>query len=494
MTLSSTDYALLAQDAYQNPQLDKNVVLGGHTYRAIDFANNPVSGFQATAYERADTHEVVIAYRGSEFNREPLQDGAVDVGMVLAGVNTQTPDALAFTQKVIAETRRNAEDKNQPVDVTVTGHSLGGTLAEISAAKYGLHGETFNAYGAAGLLQGVPQGGHQIIDNVRAGDPISAASPQFGEVRIYAAAQDIDRLSKAGYRDDSRLLSPRNVIEATDISAHGIDNFVPNSKTLGQSIISPENEARYRANSGMVDRYRRDIGDARALLSADWEVPKAIVDGAASLVRDVEHAAEKGVHVTEHAAHVVANDALSAYGAGRTELVRGAHAIEHAAQSFESEASKTFARLSHSGTWSDEKSVAAAAPQRLDDPAHPDHALFNQVRSAVQRLDAQQQRTPDQHSDNLTAALTVAARRDGLSQIHHVVLSEDATRTFAVQGDLNSPTKRIASVSTIDAVHTPIEQSSAAWAQAMAFKQPESARAPQLAQQSQQQQAHYQAS
>jgi hypothetical protein len=490
MTLRATDYALLSQDAYQPPQLNKNVVLDGVTYRTIDFANNPLNGFQATAYERADTHDVVIAYRGSDFSRAPLQDGAVDVGMVLVGVNAQTPDALAFTEKVIAETKRNAEDKNQPVDITVTGHSLGGTLAEISAAKFGLHGETFNAYGAAGLLQGVPQGGDQVIDNIRAGDPISAASPQFGEVRIYAAPQDIERLSKAGYRNDSGLLSPRNVIEATDISAHGIDNFVPDSKTLGHSIMSPENEARYRANSGMIDRYRNDIGDARVVLSAGWEIPKAAIDGGTALAHTAEHVAEQGAHAVQHATHVIANEAVSIYDAGRKDLAQGVRTVEHAAQSVENEAEKAFSSLSHPGSWFGGK-PAVTAPQRLDDPAHPDYALFQQTRGAVHRLDAQRQRIPDQHSENLTAALTAAARRDGLSQVDHVVLSDDASQIFAVQGDMNSPTKRIASIATAEAVHTPIDQSSAAWAQTASSKQPQPAQAPLLAQQAQQQQARH---
>ncbi|MGE7136121.1 XVIPCD domain-containing protein [Luteibacter sp. NPDC031894] len=102
-----------------------------------------------------------------------------------------------------------------------------------------------------------------------------------------------------------------------------------------------------------------------------------------------------------------------------------------------------------------------AAAMRLDDPSHPDHALYEQARAAVHRLDAQHQRTPDQQSDNLAAALTVAARREGMTTIDHVVLSDDASRVYAVAGDTNSPHKRVADVPTMQAMNTPVDQSTA---------------------------------
>jgi len=108
-----------------------------------------------------------------------------------------------------------------------------------------------------------------------------------------------------------------------------------------------------------------------------------------------------------------------------------------------------------------------AAPVRLDDPAHPDHLLYQQARGAVHKVDAQIGRIPDQRSDNLSAAVAVAARSSGLKQIDHVVMSDDGSKAFAVQGDLRSTTKHIAQpVETAQAVQTSIAQSSAAMEQA----------------------------
>jgi putative chitinase len=100
----------------------------------------------------------------------------------------------------------------------------------------------------------------------------------------------------------------------------------------------------------------------------------------------------------------------------------------------------------------------------LNHASHPDHALFRQARDAVHRLDTEHKREPDQHSENLAAALTVAARHQGMQRIDHVALSTDAARTYAVQGDPQSPHKQVAEVATQQATATSVEQSTQALA------------------------------
>jgi lysozyme family protein len=99
----------------------------------------------------------------------------------------------------------------------------------------------------------------------------------------------------------------------------------------------------------------------------------------------------------------------------------------------------------------------------LADATHPGHGMYRQALDAVHRLDAQQGRVPDQRSDNLAAALTVAAHGNGMSRVDHVVLSDDASRAYAVQGDINSLFKRYTDVNVGQAIGTPVTQSSAQW-------------------------------
>ena len=108
-------------------------------------------------------------------------------------------------------------------------------------------------------------------------------------------------------------------------------------------------------------------------------------------------------------------------------------------------------------------------PTRLDNPAHPDHALFQQAREHVCRLDQQLGRTPDQMSDNLASALAVSARAHGLERIDQISLSDDGGRLWATQrpsGQLGDVLATHTNVPTA-AVATPMEQSGAQWPQAM---------------------------
>src|SRR3546814_15396325 len=97
-----------------------------------------------------------------------------------------------------------------PPEVTVTGHSLGGTLAQITAQHFDLRGETFNAYGAASLGYRIPEGGDRVLNHVMAADVVSAASPHYGQVRVYAKPREIAQPQLSGY-SNPRLLAPLTV-------------------------------------------------------------------------------------------------------------------------------------------------------------------------------------------------------------------------------------------------------------------------------------------
>jgi len=112
---------------------------------------------------------------------------------------------------------------------------------------------------------------------------------------------------------------------------------------------------------------------------------------------------------------------------------------------------------------------ASQQPLRLDDAAHPDHALYLQAREQVHQLDRQQGRTPDEGSDRMAAALTVAARAEGLQRIDKIALSDDASKLWAAQGldGMRDHFIRHASVDIAQAFRTPMEQSGAKWPEAM---------------------------
>lgn len=115
---------------------------------------------------------------------------------------------------------------------------------------------------------------------------------------------------------------------------------------------------------------------------------------------------------------------------------------------------------------------AAKAQPSLADPVHAGHGVYEQALREVTALDTKMGRTTDPQSHNLAGALAQAAHTQGLTRVDHVVLSDDGSRAYAVQGDLNSPLKQIAQVDTAQAVKQPLEQSGANWQPAAQPLQP----------------------
>ncbi|KAF1706812.1 hypothetical protein CSC73_14475 [Pseudoxanthomonas sacheonensis] len=104
----------------------------------------------------------------------------------------------------------------------------------------------------------------------------------------------------------------------------------------------------------------------------------------------------------------------------------------------------------------------------LNDPNHPEHSLFRDAARGIHAIDAKHNRTPDLRSDQLSGHLAVAAKEQGMRGIDHVVMSGDAKLTFAVQGRLDDPAHRRASVDTMQGLNTPLAQSTQQMAEASA--------------------------
>lgn len=233
-------------------------------FRLIKEINRP-SGYRGSIYQNKITGDYVVAHTGTEFDTDKIRDGLLtDAQMILADVNQQLDDARDLVELAIEMAKRDG------TRVTVTGHSLGGFHTQVTCHEYGLKGETFNAYGAAGLY-GVPVGGSQVINHVRATDMVGAANRHFGEVRVYVTQQDVDVLLKQGpvpsqqnrweLIGDLRALGP----DAT----HGAVQFHGGHRTAEQlavygpnSLINHESQALYQQHRPEFDAYRESIRSA----------------------------------------------------------------------------------------------------------------------------------------------------------------------------------------------------------------------------------------
>ena len=223
------------------------------------------SGYRGSIYKNLDTGDYIVAHTGTEFDTDKIRDGLLtDAQMALLDVNQQLDDARDLVELAVEMAKRDG------TRVTVTGHSLGGFLAQVTAHENGLRGETFNAYGAAGLY-GVPEGGSQIVNHVRATDMVGAANRHYGEVRVYATKQDVEALLKSGplpsqqnrwdLINDLRKLGPDMTHGAVQFHSgqrkpEELPIYGPNT------VINGANNALYQQHKPEFDAYRESIRSA----------------------------------------------------------------------------------------------------------------------------------------------------------------------------------------------------------------------------------------
>ncbi len=451
MTLSSQQYASLADHSYGRDQqgnpvdlaslVGKSTVIDGVSYRILAHVDAR-SGYQGTIYQREDTRDIVVAHRGTEFGREPFRDGLLaDGGMVANRTNSQANDAIALTREAQRLAREEGLlDRRTPPEVTVTGHSLGGTLAQITAHHFDLRGETFNAYGAASLDRRIPEGGNRVTNHVMAADAVSAASPHYGEVRVYAQPGEISQLRASGYNNVPLVggLVPNSALVASVNGSHMMHNFLnvngdgrPDASALG------DRAARTRADDNvlMIDRYRDDVRDLRRAVTVGLRGPGGLIDDAIDGIRGPLPAGEPARREEEQ-------------------------------------------RRRRGASLDDGASLEGAAPD-MRNPEHAANGRYRQAFAGVTDIDRSMGRTPDGSSERLAASLTAASV--GLSDIGQVALSRDGSRAFAMESP-NGPTESRArvDVEVARAVQRPVEASTQDWQTAALQLAQEQAKQPAL--------------
>lgn len=331
MTLDSQQYANLTDHSYGRDQqgnevdlkalVGKPTMIGGVEYKVLAHTDNPRTGYQGTVYQRADSGEIVVAYRGTEFGREALNDGVrTDGGMVLGRMNIQAQDAIKLTRDALDQAQKYAERwGTSPPEVTVTGHSLGGTLAQVAAHHFDLRGETFNAYGAVSLNRRIPEGGDKVLNHVMASDVVSSGSPHYGQVKVYAMSEEITRLHQSGYHDNrvvDALIQDMPVAAAMrSFGSHSMHHFLNvdgDGRPDASTLRDPETRRLADQHSRMIEDYRGDVESIRQGITRGARGPAGWVQDGVDWLRGPLEAGEPAARETREQVAREAREAVRA--------------------------------------------------------------------------------------------------------------------------------------------------------------------------------------
>ncbi|MCK5916321.1 MAG: DUF2974 domain-containing protein, partial [Deltaproteobacteria bacterium] len=118
------------------------------TVYAVSETGSYDSGFSGVAFRNVDTKEVVVAYRGTDGPRDVTPDLQAGLGQ---NVPNQYHQAKDFYDAVLDKTGTPSA-----TSITLTGHSLGGALAQLVGAVTGAETQTYNAPGVKDVLYNNP--------------------------------------------------------------------------------------------------------------------------------------------------------------------------------------------------------------------------------------------------------------------------------------------------------------------------------------------------
>ena len=127
-------------------------------WKKIHVEENKKTGFYGEVYKCGD--ELAVVYRGTDINKLNIPDAKdVFVGDLPMGFGI-TSGQYADAKKLYDKVQKSYGGKR----IILTGHSLGGSLAQLVSAESGRKAVTFNAYGTGDILDRMGYKNQRLLD------------------------------------------------------------------------------------------------------------------------------------------------------------------------------------------------------------------------------------------------------------------------------------------------------------------------------------------
>lgn len=215
--------------------------------------NNFFTGFSASIYQNNDT--ITIAFTGTDSLHDIV---ASDTDMVCK----ITPSQLKDARKLYKEVKKKYPD----CKIVLTGHSLGGSLAQILGAETGCETVTFSAYGAGNLYGRRSVYCNNITNYGNAQDPIFIANidNQIGKTIVLNMQSDENDFIVKSEQDSNNI----------SLTSHFLESFGDLSKGVEykKEQFEPEQTPLFKTGVEHVDYYDDSVFDLKNRILYQGEV------------------------------------------------------------------------------------------------------------------------------------------------------------------------------------------------------------------------------